>query len=166
MYFVAISAIAFVLFLTHFRDRLNQGGGNAGTGVFALGVAFATLLLAAAATRGVIGSAVQLNDEPLPSVDTLRYLPQLAYAFMNIALLAAGSCLTFASVATLRTKAFPTWFGWASGLVGVVLLLGTPFIGPLTLPALWLWAIAAGVALWIPRLHRNNELSPSVSPAA
>jgi hypothetical protein len=148
MYFVAISAVAFALFVSYLREQLNGDSGTSGNAVYALGLAFAVLLLVAAATRGAIGTAVKVNGEPLPGVDTLRYVPQLGYAFMNIALITGGACLLVASWAIKRTGALPRWFMWTSVGAGVLVLVATPVFGSLTLPVLWVWALAASVSVW------------------
>jgi len=162
MYFVAISAIAFAIFITYLRDRLNGDNGTAGNSMYAVGLGFAVLLLVAAAARGAIGNAVQLNDEPLPGVDTLRYIPQIGYAFMNIALITGGACLLLASLAIKRTGALPGWFAWTSVAAGVLVLVATPVAGALTLPILWVWALAASVSVW----RLPVEATPALRTAA
>lgn len=165
MYFVAISAVAFALFMTYLRDRLNADGGNSGNSMYALGLAFAGLLLVAAATRGTIGNAVKINDEPLPGVDTLRYLPQLGYAFMNIALITGGACLVLVAVAIKRTAELPAWFAWTSLAAGLLVLVATPFAGSSTLPILWVWALAASVSVWRFPIAVTPARQPAATPS-
>lgn len=150
MYLVAASALAFVPVAVHLRERLGRESPAAGRTVLAAGLLFAALLLASAATRGAIALGVQMNDEPLPGVDLLRYVPQLSYAFMNMALLTVGAAVLVIGGAAISSRGLARWFGWFSLVAGAGLVLLTPVIGPLTLPGLWVWAVTAGVAIWSP----------------
>jgi hypothetical protein len=148
MYFVALSAIALVLFLSHARERLNGDGGHAGNPVFAVGLGAAAMFLATAAVRGTIAMAVKVSDEPLPGVDTLRYFPLLSYALIDVALVCMGACLLLVAWAVRQTKAFPAWFGWVSLATGLLALGLSPFLQGFTLPVTWIWALAAAAATW------------------
>ncbi|MEO8540366.1 MAG: hypothetical protein ABI577_11545 [bacterium] len=147
MYALTASAIALVVFLSHLRDRLNSAEANAGNAMFALGLAASVMQLASSAAHGVIGNAVKVNDEPLPGVDALRFIPQLSYTFMDLALISAGACVVLASVAIRRTATLPAWLAWLGFVSGALLIVGTVVIGPLTIPILLIWAVAASVAL-------------------
>jgi hypothetical protein len=167
MYLVMGAALAFVPLLVHLGHRLDRESDGTRLALVALGMVFVGLLAGSAAARGVIGQGVQVNDEPLPGVDTLRYFPQLSYALMDMALIAAGVLVLATAWTTIRAKAMATWFGWASAAAGLALVLATPVIGPLTLPVLWVWAVAAAAAIWNPgiqpALHATGR---PVSPQA
>jgi hypothetical protein len=81
---------------------------------------------------------------------------------MNIALITGGACLLLTSLAIKRTAAFPAWFAWTSVAAGVLVLVATPFAGSLTLPIVWVWALAASVSVW--RLPMAS--TPALRPAA
>ncbi len=160
--FVALAAVAMLLFVSYLRDRLNGSGGTAGNPMFAVGVASAATLLATAAIRGTVANAA-MDGETLPGVDTLRYFPQLAYSLMDVALLASGLCIVLLGWGIKVTGAFPSWLAWASLGAGVLIAVGVIFIGPFVNPLLWAWALAASFAVWrsgtaepVPSLRRSS----------
>ena len=148
MYFVAASAIAFMLFFTYLRDLLNGIESKAGNAMHSVSTGAFVLLLTSAAVRGVIGVAVKVNDEPLPAVDLLRYLPQMSYALISVSLVTMSISILLLSFAGAKTKAFPAWFVWTSALAGLAILGLATVVGPLALPVVWLWATVASVAAW------------------
>jgi hypothetical protein len=143
----ALAAIAFCLFLSFLRDRLNVGGGTAGNPMYTVGLAFAAGLLATAAARGVIANAL-MNGETMPLPDTLRYFPELAYAFMEVSLMAAGACILLASWAIKKTAALPAWTAWVGFVTGAATMVGVLVIGSFVIPIVLVWALAMSVAVW------------------
>lgn len=148
MYLKSASALALVIFLSHLRDRLNRDGGSGGNAMLALGVVSAAMFVAAAAAHGVAGNAVKVNDEPLPGAETLRYLTQLSYTFIDLALISVGGCVLMASWAIRQSKALPMWLAWVGLVAGVLLIVGTMVVGPLSIPIALVWALAASVAVF------------------
>jgi len=152
MYLFAASALCFLGFLAHLSARLRAAdrGGPLASLVLANGIVFASALTVAAAARGVVGKATALNDQPLPSADTLRYLMQLASVALGvIAMLAITATIIAVSYAILRTGALGRWLAWV-GIVAAFVLLAVQatFVGELAIPAVLIWTIAVSVAIW------------------
>jgi hypothetical protein len=155
MYLFVVAGLCFLVFLVKLRTRLLAAEGGAGeltTLVVVAGVVFVAMLLVAAASRGVLGFAVDspANDESLPGPDTLRYLPQIGYAVTGTGGLLAGA-LTMATTSFLvvRTAVFGRWLAWVGVLatlavVGAAAALSAVF----AIPAVLVWALATSVALW------------------
>ena len=166
IYADVLGGIAFLVFLTALRSRLAAAeGGNApwSSLVFAMGVVFVGLLFAAGAPRGVIALAAKMSDEPLPGPDMLRYLPQIAYTAVGL----FGGCIVAASIALtsmliLKYGGLGRWLGWVGlvAAVGIAVLAAT--IGAIFFPVLFVWVLAASVALWrAPAAVRLAGLVPS-----
>jgi hypothetical protein len=152
MYLFVAAALTFLGFLTHLiaRIRATDGGGQLSRLAFAGGVFFSTMLAVAAAFRGVVGKAVTFNDQPLPDVNTLRYLTQMSSVALGVlAMLGATVTIIVVSYAILRTGAFGRWLAWLGVLAAVVLLaIQATFAGELAIPAVLIWTVAASVAIW------------------
>lgn len=144
---VALSAIAFGLFITFLRDRLNGHRSDSGNATYTIGLGFVVLLLASAAARGVIARAL-MNDEPMPGPDTLRYFPQLQYSLMEVGIMCAGACFLLAAWASKVSGAFPAYLAWTGLVAGVLTLVGVVLVGPFVIPVVLIWAVVASVAAW------------------
>lgn len=142
------TAVTFIMLFSYLRDRLDQDGTGAGNPVFAISLGAFGMLLAVAAMRGAIASAVTLSDEPLPGVDTLRYIPQIGSGFITFALLAMGVNLVVLFLAIRKTAALPAWFGVASSIFGLATIAGAVLAGPFAIPIVVLWAIVAAIAVF------------------
>jgi hypothetical protein len=149
-----LAGLLFVVFLAHLRSRLvtSEGGdGTLTTIVFSAGLLFVAMLFLAATVRGVISFAVKspLAEQPLPSADLLRYLPQISYAVLGLCgLLSAALAMVVTSVLAFKTGVFGRWHAWlgllcAAGLVAANVLL----IGVGAIPAMLVWTVATSVAL-------------------
>jgi hypothetical protein len=149
-----LAGLLFVVFLAHLRTRLLAAEGGAGTLttiVFSAGLLFVAALFVAATARGVISHAVKSpsGSQPLPSVDLLRYLPQISYVALGFCgLLAAALAMAVTSVLAFRKRAFGRVIAWggilcAAGVVGANALL----LGALAIPAVLLWIVATSVGL-------------------
>jgi len=147
MAFVALSAIALTVFFSQIRDRLNAGGGTAGNPMFAVALGSAAMLLISAAIRGTIGNALT-HDEPMPGVDTLRYLPELALTGMEVALMPAGIAILLGAWAMKHTRTFPVWAAWLGFVTGALTVVGNILVGPFIIPVVLIWALGTSVAVW------------------
>jgi hypothetical protein len=147
MGFVAISAIAFIVFTSYLRDRLNSGGGTSGNAMFGVALGAAAVLFATAAIRGTIANAIT-RDEPMPGVDTLRFFPELSYAFMEVAVIASGVAILLGSWAMKQTATFPAWPAWVGFVTGALTVVGGVFVGAFIIPIVLIWALAMSVAVW------------------
>ena len=152
---VAFAAFAFALFITFLRDRLNAAAPNTGNPMYAVGLGFAALMLVSAGVRGAIGNALGA-DEPMPGVDTLRYIPEVALTLMEVGVMAAGVCILLASWAVKKSGAFAGWFAWTGFVTGALTMLGAVAIGAFVIPVVLVWALAGSVAVW-----RSGGVAPS-----
>ena len=155
MVFVAASAVAFGLFITYLRDHLNAASANSGNGMYTVGLGFVALLLVSAGVRGAIGNALT-HDEPMPGVDTLRYIPEVALTVMEVAVMTAGVSILLAGWAVKQTAALPAWFAWTGFATGALTIVGGVFVGAFVIPIILIWALAASFALW-----RSGSSSPA-----
>jgi hypothetical protein len=115
-----------------------------------MGAAFIATMLVTGATRGVIGHLVERMDDPLPSLDVLRYSTALNYLLLDLPVMTTlALTLAAISVVTLRTSAFPSWSAYV-GLAAAVIILGAVAagIGAYAIPAALLWALCLSVVLW------------------
>jgi hypothetical protein len=155
MYCFVLAGLCFLVFLTQLRSRLlaaDDESGELTTLLVAAGAVFVAMLFVAAVSRGVIGFAVKspANDETLPGPDTLRYLPQLGYAATGSAgVLAAALTMATTSWLIVRTAVFGRWLAWVGAAAAVVTAIASASLGGVfALPAIFVWAAAASVALW------------------
>jgi hypothetical protein len=149
-----LAGMLFLVFLAHLRTRLLTAEGGAGTLttiVFSAGQLFVATLFVAATVRGVISYAVKspAGGQPLPSIDLLRYLPQISYVVLGFCgLLAVALAMGVTSLLAFRHSAFGPVIAWcgilcAAGIVAADGLL----LGSLAIPAVLLWIIATSVGL-------------------
>jgi hypothetical protein len=155
MYLFVVAGLSFLVLLAKLRSRLlaaEPGAGELTALVMAAGVVFVSMLFIAAASRGLIGFAVNspANDEALPGPDTLRYVPQLGYAVTGTGgLLAAALAMASTSWLIVRTAAFGRWLAWIGAVAAVLVIVATALLaGTFAIPAVLVWALATSVALW------------------
>jgi hypothetical protein len=154
MYVFVLAGLCFLVFLTKLRSRLLAAEGAPGeltALVFASGAVFVALLFVAAASRGVIGYATKSSlDEPLPGVDTLRYLPLTSYTALGIGgLLAAAMTMATTSWLIVRTSVFGRWLAWVGAIAAILIVVANVALsGTFAIPALLIWALATSIAMW------------------
>jgi hypothetical protein len=114
-----------------------------------MATAFTAAMLITAATRSAIGHLVDVMDEPLPSVDVLRYATALNYEVLGLAAMGALALTILAtSVLALRTGAYGRWAGWVGIVCGAVMAVAVAAgYGGFTVPLAILWSICLGVAV-------------------
>lgn len=150
-----LAGLFFLVFLAHLRTRLLAFEGGAGTLttiVFSAGLLFVAALFAAATARGVISYALKspAAEEPLPSADFLRYLPQISYVVLGFCgLMSAALAIAVTSLLAFRTRVFGRAIAWlgvacAAGLIAANIIL----IGVGAIPAMLLWTVATSVSFW------------------
>ena len=153
MYCFAIAGLIFLVFMSHLRAFLTASG-TASTRlseiVFGSTLVFVVMLFVSGVARGVIGFGTKSHwPQPVPSVDLLRYLPQLSYAAGGLALLAAAVAITTTSLMILRDGAFGRWLAWVGFAASLVVVVANVFLaGVAVIPAVLIWALAASVAMW------------------
>ncbi len=163
MYFMLACVPCFLLFLVTLRGRLaraEEDGAALSSFVFAAGLCFAVAVLVGGTARGLIAQSVKFGNEPLPGPDTLRYVTAFSTTiFVLVAMPAAAITLAAAAWLIIRSRVMAAWLGWAGLLAAGVIAVATAFLmGPLALPVLMLWVVAASVELW-----RTREVA-SVEP--
>jgi hypothetical protein len=111
--------------------------------------AFTACMLVTAATRSAIGHLVDVMDEPLPSVDVLRYATALNYQVLGLAAMGALALTILAtSVLSLRTGAYGRWAAWVGIGCGTVMSGAVAAgYGGFTVPLAILWSVCLGVAI-------------------
>jgi hypothetical protein len=114
-----------------------------------MAAAFTAAMLVTAATRSAIGHLVDVMDEPLPSVDVLRYATALNYQVLGLAAMGALALTILAtSVLALRTGAYGRWAGWVGIVCGAVMSAAVAAgYGGFTVPLAILWSVCLGVAV-------------------
>ena len=155
MYCFAAAGLCFLGFLAQLRSRLRaaEGADGALTGlVVTCGTVFVAMLFVAAVSRGVIGFAVESPrvEEPLPGLDTLRYLPQIGTTALGVCgLSAAAVAIAATSWLIVRTRVFPRWLAWVGALaVLAIVVANAALAGVLAIPAVLIWALATSFVLW------------------
>jgi hypothetical protein len=136
--FVLGSAL-FLWFVPSLGARLRAGGddGRLASIAFAGGAAMAVTIACITVPASAGALAVDNMDRTL-SAETAETLWVLPDGFFLVAELMAFTFLAATALAILRTKAFPTWFGWLTALIALGLLI---------LPIGWAFLIW-GVPLW------------------
>jgi hypothetical protein len=150
--FLAVAtAVLFAVVVSHIRRIPAASGAPAWLALArAMAAAFTATLLVSAALRGVIGHLVDHLDQPLPSLDVLRYSTALNYTLLGLPVMTTlALTITAISVVTLRTAALPRWIGYVGlGAALVIALAVAAQIGAYAIPAALLWAVCLSVALW------------------
>jgi hypothetical protein len=149
--FAVAAAVLFAVVVNHVRRLPAASAAPAWLALArAMSAAFTATLLVSAALRGVIGHLVDQMDQPLPTLDVLRYSTALNYSLIGLPVMTTLA-LTIAAIAvvTVRTAALPRWtayVGFAAALVIVVAVLAQ--IGSYAIPAALLWGLCVSIALW------------------
>jgi hypothetical protein len=145
-YLLAFAALFFFWFLGSLRVRLLAAEGETArltSIVFGAGIAFATLLLAMAATIMTVAADITFGDEKFVSPEAARLLPELGYPLLLISgMFAAIAMIDAASVLIVRTGVLPTWVGWF-GFAAAVILLFSPAFFPMLALLLWVLFVSA-----------------------
>ena len=118
--------------------------------VTSMATVFASTMLISAALRGVIAHQVKRFEEPLPSVDVLRYSTGLNYTVIgSVGMTAFALTVIAVSVLVLRTHILATWMAYVGlGCGAVVAVAVAAMYGTFTVPIAILWALSMTVAIW------------------
>jgi MFS family permease len=158
---IGFGVLAFLVFLASLRTALLRAEGEPGTltvVVFAAGVTFSALLLAANAL--FVGIAESTSDDDFQLDPNLARLSEnIGYTLFVSALAAAGVMIAAASILMIRTGILGAWVGWAGLVIALALLaIGFAFVPVFGLIA---WVFVVSVLLLRPLLARPRE-SPAV----
>jgi|tagenome__1003787_1003787.scaffolds.fasta_scaffold20824522_1 hypothetical protein len=115
-----------------------------------MGAAVTAVWLVTGAARSTLGHLVDVMNEPLPSVDVLRFATAFNYTLLGqfgMAVLAA--CMLAVSVVVLRTAVFGRWLGYVGCACSVVMILAVlAQYGAFTTPLAIVWSLCLAVAIW------------------
>ena len=151
--FAILGAVLFVVVVNYVRTLAAKAAAGAehwAAFAHSMATAFASTLLVSSAMRAVVGHLVNVQDEPLPGIDVLRYSTALNYTLIGTATM---TCLALAmvavSVVVIRARILGTWVAYVGfGCAAVILAAVGAMIGAFAIPLALVWAIALAVAIW------------------
>lgn len=151
MYAMAAAALLFLGLLAHLRDRVEQSvptGNQTPRIIQGAGFVYVASLVLSGVARGAVARGVS-KGEPLPGVDLLRFLPEVAYTALGVfAMLAATTFIAAATISAFRHGTLPRWLAIlgavVAAVIGVAVVAG---VGPFAAPLLIVWLIAASIQL-------------------
>lgn len=157
-FFAIAAAVFFALVMNHIRavgDRASAWLSFAAS----TGTAVIAMLLVTSALRGAIGHLTIVMDEPLPSLDVLRYATAVNYTLVSAPLMSVMALTALGvSVVVLREALLGRWVGYV-GLVcaALIAVAVAAQLGAFAIPVANLWMICLGVAIWRadPSAHRT-----------
>jgi hypothetical protein len=115
-----------------------------------MAAAVTALWLVTGAARAAISHLVDVMDEPLPSVDVLRFATALNYTLLGLSGMAVlGLFILAVSVVVLRTSALGRWVGYVGvGCAVLILAAVVAQYGAYTTLLGVIWALCLAVAIW------------------
>ncbi len=151
--FAILGAVLFVVVVNYIRTlaaKADAGAEHWTAFAHSMATAFASLLLVSSAMRAVIGHLVNVQDEPLPGIDVLRYSTALNYTLIGTATM---TCLALAmvavSVVVIKARILGTWVAYVGfGCAAVILAAVGAMFGAFAISLALVWAIALAVAIW------------------
>jgi hypothetical protein len=148
--FAVCTAVLFAVLTNHVLLRVGDRSPHWTAFARSMSSVFTSTLLVSAALRGVVGHLVQVQDEPLPGVDVLRYSTALNYTLMGMVVPVTFALTAISiSVAVLRTGALARWVAYVGvGVGAVVLAASAATFGGYTVPIAILWGWCSAVAIW------------------
>jgi len=155
--FLGIGSAAFIWFLASLADHFRSDGeGRLATVVVACGAAAVTVwaLFMAPASAGAL--AFDNLDRSL-SPQAAETLMVLGDGFFVIAEFIAVGFVGAAAVALIRGKGSPSWFGWITALLAVVLMVG-PIGWAGLIFGIPLWTVGTSIWLFV-RGRRGAEVT-------
>jgi hypothetical protein len=146
-FLAGLGLLLFIWFLSSLRSRLlaaEGGTGRLATIAFGGGVATAILLFAAIGPLVSGAGAVQGADI---SPEAAQALWHGGDGYFPAAFLCASLPLFATAIVVLRTRTLPRWLGWASAVLGILMLI--PFVNWLLFGFVFpLWVIVMSLLLW------------------
>jgi hypothetical protein len=168
LFFAACTAVLFAVVVNYVLSLVGPAS-QVQTTAFARSMAgaFTATLLVSAAVRGVVGHLVQVQDEPLPRVDVLRYSTALNYTLMGMIAMAVFALTVLAiAVIVLRTEVLARWVGYVGLGCGVVVLVAAiATFGQFTVPIAIIWSWCTAVAIWRQPAPTAAAVSAAQEPA-
>jgi hypothetical protein len=162
LFFAVCTAVLFMV-VANYLQALAGKAHHTQTMAFArsAAAAFSATLLVSAALRGVVAHLVQVQDEPLPRVDVLRYSTALNYTLLGTSGMAMFALTVIAiGIVVLRTGILGRWLGYVGVGCGALVLAATvAMVGAFAIPIAILWALCTAVGIW-------RESSSAAAPVA
>jgi hypothetical protein len=154
---VALGLVAFYWFLGSLRTALREAEGGSGrlaTTAFGGGLASAVLLVAAIGPTASAAIATTDADHEL-SPQAAQAILHVGDAFFPAAFMAMSVPIAATALVALRTRVLPRWFGAASVVVAIALLI--PFVQWLTFGFVFpVWLILCSLLLTWRRAPRRR----------
>lgn len=146
--FLGIGSAAFIWFLGSLAEHFRADGeGRLATVVVACGAAAATMFTCLSAPSAAGALAFDNLDRSL-SPQAAETLMVLSDGFFVIAEFIAVGFVGAAAVALIRGKGSPSWFGWLTALLAIVLMVG-PIGWAGLIFGIPLWTLGASIWLFI-----------------
>jgi len=148
--FFAISTAVLMLVIVNHVSALVPSRDRWAAFANSMATVFAATMLISAALRGVIAHQVRRFEEPLPSVDVLRYSTGLNYTVIgSVTMTALALTMIAVSVVVLRTHILARWMAFVGfGCAAVIAVAVGAMYGLFTVPIAILWALSMSVAIW------------------
>ncbi len=148
VYLAPFSGIAFLWFIAAVRNLIGEREDRFFATVFlGSGLLFVAMLFVAAGAGGALLAAVKVQDEPVPSAETVVTIRALAFGFLFVyAMRMAAVFMLVMSTIGMRLGVFPRWLVAAGYVAALVLILNVSYIESLVLvfPA---WVAAVSVVI-------------------
>jgi hypothetical protein len=148
VYLAPFSGIAFLWFIAVIRNLIADREDRFFSTVFlGSGLLFVAMLFLAAGAGGALLIAVEFQDEPVPSADSVVIVRSLAFGFLFIyAMRMAAVFMIVVSTIGMRLAVFPRWLVVAGYVAALVLILNVSYAALLILvfPA---WVAAVSVVI-------------------
>jgi hypothetical protein len=145
---IALGLLLFVVFLAALRNRLHAAEGGSGalsTVMFGGGMATVVLLFGTVLPNLSGAIAVQ-DDHNALTPEAAQALAHVGSGFYLGAFMATSIPLAATALAVLRTRVLPRWFGWATAVLAVGMLV--PFVDWLLFGLVFpIWLIVTSVLL-------------------
>jgi hypothetical protein len=140
-FLLVVAGLAFLPVAWAAMRRVNAGLSLLGDHVArSTALLFVAMVFVSAGAFGALAGADVFGDEKNPSVDLVRFIPQLGFPIVLVAgALSAAAFLVVVSRAGQNASAVPSWFSVLGYLTAVAMLGGVFFLPMLMLP---IWAVA------------------------
>lgn len=149
--FAIATAVLLIVVVNHVRSLADKAEGGQSWMSFAhsMATAFTATMLVTAATRSVIGRMINVENDPLPGVDVLRYATNLNIALMGGPVMTVlALAIIGISVVVLRTRILGTWMAYDGLVCGAVILAAVAVkMGQYAIPMALIWALSLAVAI-------------------
>jgi hypothetical protein len=146
-FLIAGAALAFVLFAAALREIVAGAGQGLAAIAWAGTIAYATLTLAGNAVSRAPAFAAMDDDFRLDA-NARRLLEDAGLLLLASGAIAAMLLVVAVSLAVVRNRVLPAWFGWVGFPLAALLPLAVSFLG---FVALFVWVLAGSVVLALRR---------------